>query len=58
MHLAAQADGLLNRPLRQREQDLRSLLVVGLYQLRPLRIPAHAAVAEFARDIWQGGRRA
>ncbi len=37
---------LLKRPLKARDADVRSLLLVGLYQLRSLRIPGHAAVNE------------
>ncbi|MEE9560876.1 MAG: 16S rRNA (cytosine(967)-C(5))-methyltransferase RsmB [Acidiferrobacterales bacterium] len=37
---------LLERPLRSRDRDLHALLLVGLYQLIHMRVPAHAAVAE------------
>ncbi len=37
---------LLARPLKPRDRDLHALLLLGLYQLEYLRIPAHAAVAE------------
>ncbi|MCP5157979.1 MAG: 16S rRNA (cytosine(967)-C(5))-methyltransferase RsmB [Gammaproteobacteria bacterium] len=37
---------LLTRPLDPREQAIRALLLIGLYQLWHLRIPEHAAVAE------------
>ncbi|SEG84422.1 16S rRNA (cytosine(967)-C(5))-methyltransferase RsmB [Marinobacterium lutimaris] len=40
------AGKLLKRPFREQDQDLRALLLIGLYQLRSLRIPAHAAVSE------------
>jgi 16S rRNA (cytosine967-C5)-methyltransferase len=36
---------LLSKPLRDRDDDLRGLLLVGLYQLDETRIPDHAAVA-------------
>ncbi len=36
---------LLSKPLRDRDNDLRGLLLVGLYQLDETRIPDHAAVA-------------
>lgn len=36
---------LLARPLKPRDRDLHALLLLGLYQLEYLRIPAHAAVA-------------
>jgi 16S rRNA (cytosine967-C5)-methyltransferase len=37
---------LLGRPLKPRDADVRTLLLVGLYQLTELRVPAHAAVDE------------
>ncbi|HCP02441.1 MAG: 16S rRNA (cytosine(967)-C(5))-methyltransferase [Pseudomonadales bacterium] len=37
---------LLNKPMKPTDQDLHALLLVGLYQLLYLRIPAHAAIAE------------
>lgn len=37
---------LLDRPVRKREPRVHALLMVGLYQLLYMRIPAHAAVAE------------
>ena len=40
------AGTLLSKPLRPRDQDIRCLLVIGIYQLRFLRIPDHAAVNE------------
>ncbi len=44
--LQALLDRLLARPLASAEQSVRSLLLIGLYQLWHLRIPEHAAVAE------------
>ena len=44
--LQALLDRLLEQPLAPREQAVRALLLVGLYQLWHLRIPEHAAVAE------------
>lgn len=44
--LSAQIKPLLKKPLKQKDQVLHSLLLVGLYQLHRLRVPAHAAVAE------------
>ena len=44
--LRAAIDARLERPLRERDQDIHALLLVGLYQLRHLRTPAHAAVSE------------
>ena len=37
---------LMERPLKSRETDVRALLLVGLYQLRHMRVPDHAAVSE------------
>jgi 16S rRNA (cytosine967-C5)-methyltransferase len=36
---------LLNKPLRDKDSDVQSLLLCGLYQLEDTRIPDHAAVA-------------
>ena len=36
---------LLNKPMKAADLDLQALLLVGLYQLLYLRIPAHAAIA-------------
>jgi len=49
---------LLLKPLKDKDRDIYCLLLVGLYQLLDMRIPAHAVVAETvaaARDfkkIW------
>ena len=37
---------LLQRPLRERDADVRMLLLVGLYQIQYLQLAAHAAVSE------------
>jgi len=37
---------LLNKPLRAKDSDIAALLLCGLYQLRSMRIPAHAALSE------------
>lgn len=39
-------DALLQRPLKDKDQDVGILINLGLYQLEFSRIPAHAAVAE------------
>lgn len=44
--LRSEVDSILKRPLRQRDQDLYALMLVGAYQLRHTRIPDHAAVSE------------
>jgi 16S rRNA (cytosine967-C5)-methyltransferase len=36
----------LDRPLRAKDHDIECLMVVGLYQLRHLRIPPHAVIHE------------
>jgi len=46
IYLEALADELLEKPLKSRDQDIRLLLLVGLYQLAYLSIKPHAAVAE------------
>lgn len=43
--LGSVIDRLLERPLKKRDQIVRSLLAVGVYQLADTRIPAHAAVS-------------
>jgi len=37
---------LMERPLKSRDADVRALLLVGLYQLRHMRVPDHAAINE------------
>jgi len=44
--LQNEVDSVLKQPLRQRDQDLYALLLVGTYQLRHTRIPDYAAVSE------------
>lgn len=39
-------NGLLEKPLKEKDQDIYILLLVGLYQLIYMRIPAYAAVAD------------
>ena len=36
----------LDRPLKQRDDDIRTLILVGLYQLHHLGTPPHAAISE------------
>ena len=52
--LDAVLGALLNKPLKARDSDLRCLLLSGLYQLRHMSVPAHAAISESvqaARDL-------
>lgn len=54
-------DHLLDKPLKAKDQDIHSLLLVGLYQLIEMRVPSHAAVAETVeaaksfKKIWAKG---
>ena len=40
------AQQLLQKPFKEKDQDIYFLLLIGLYQLREMRIPDHAAVSE------------
>ena len=42
---------LMKKPLRNREQDIHALLVIGLYQLAFMRIKPHAAVQETVNAV-------
>jgi 16S rRNA (cytosine967-C5)-methyltransferase len=44
--LVALARQLLRKPLKARDQDVYALLLLGLYQLRAMRVAPHAAVDE------------
>jgi len=46
--LEALAGVLLRQPFKKRDQDVQALLLLGIYQLLYMRIPAHAAVGETA----------
>ncbi len=37
---------LLSKPLRNKDMDIKMLLLIGLYQLRSMRVKPHAAVSE------------
>jgi 16S rRNA (cytosine967-C5)-methyltransferase len=54
--LQASADGLLDKPLRKKDSDLNVLILVGLYQLWKLSIPAHAAINETVKACEQLGK--
>ncbi len=43
--LIAILDRMLDKPLREKDSDVRGLLLCGLYQLEDTRIPDHAAVS-------------
>lgn len=40
------ADQLLSKPLKAKDSDINALLLCGLYQLRDMRLPEHAALSE------------
>lgn len=44
--LAALAERFLQRPLKAGDSDIQALLLIGLYQLFYMRVPAHAAIGE------------
>ncbi len=44
--LQALADPLLQKKLKNKDQNIYALLLIGIYQLRELRIPPHAALSE------------
>lgn len=52
---------LLEKPLKEKDQDIYCLLLVGLYQLIEMRVPAHASLAETVdatkclKKIWAKG---
>ena len=52
---------LLAKPLRAKDRDIQCLLLVGIYQLRNMRVPDHAAVNEtvaatrFLKKPWAKG---
>lgn len=59
--LDEELQGYLRQPLRDRDQDIRALLLLGLYQLRELQVPVHAALhatvgaTEVLRKRWARG---
>ncbi|WP_111413433.1 16S rRNA (cytosine(967)-C(5))-methyltransferase RsmB [Billgrantia lactosivorans] len=54
--LEALAERLLKSPFKARDADVQALLLLGIYQLLYLRIPAHAAVGETAGAARQLGK--
>ena len=44
--LNAQLDFLVSKPLKARDSDVKSLILVGLCQLSFMRVPEHAAISE------------
>ena len=50
------AQQLLSKPLKSKDQDIFCLLLIGLYQLRDMRIPPHAAISETVNVTKQLGK--
>lgn len=44
--LTALSDQLLRKPLKAKDGDISALILCGLYQLRHMRVPEHAAISE------------
>lgn len=51
------AKQLLSKPLKNKDADIFNLLLIGLYQLRDLRTPAHAAISETVNTSKQLGKK-
>lgn len=49
--LQAISQQLINKPLKTKDSDISALLLCGLYQLRDMRIPAHAAISETVNAV-------
>ncbi|MBE9540099.1 MAG: 16S rRNA (cytosine(967)-C(5))-methyltransferase RsmB [Proteobacteria bacterium] len=49
--LEAVLQQLLSKPLRDKDRDVQSLLLIGLYQLSDTRVPDHAAVSTTVEAI-------
>lgn len=54
--LAATADALLSRPLREKDRDIYFLLLAGLYQLKYSHVAPHAAVSETVNAVQAMGK--
>jgi len=55
-HLDALTDELIQKPLKRKDQIVRLLLMVGLYQLEYMSTKAHAAVAETVAAVTELGK--
>ena len=49
-YLVAVSELYIDKPLRRKDQDVLALICIGMYELRHLRTPAHAVVAETVGD--------
>jgi 16S rRNA (cytosine967-C5)-methyltransferase len=47
---------LLEKPLRNKDRDVQCLILLGLYQLRHMRTPAHAAINETVAEAERLGK--
>lgn len=56
LRLQAVTQRLLQRPLKRRDRVIELLILVGLYQLLHMRVPAHAAVTETVEAVRVLGR--
>ncbi len=54
--LDAVAARLLARPMRDKDGDVRALLLIGLYQCLEMRVPDHAAVSETVAAVGDLGK--
>lgn len=45
-YLSLVLDDFLDKPLRRKDRDVYALLIIGLYQLRFMRLPEHAVINE------------
>lgn len=45
-YLAMILDGFLDKPIRRKDRDIYALLIIGLYQLRFMRLADHAVINE------------
>lgn len=51
------ASQLLSKSLKNKDADIYNLLLIGLYQLRDLRTPSHAAISETVNTAKQLGKK-
>lgn len=42
---------LMQKPLKQKDRDVYALLLIGLYQLSEMQVPAHAAISETVNAV-------
>jgi 16S rRNA (cytosine967-C5)-methyltransferase len=57
VRLQACLDMLVEKPLREKETEVRAVLLLGLYQLMYTRVAEHAAVAESVSLVRRTGKR-